>query len=250
MSVLSVKGLCKSFNGHRAVQEVDLTVEKGKMVALIGPNGAGKTTCFNLLNGQLAADAGSVELEGQSILGLRPREIWRIGVGRTFQITQTFGSMTVLENIQVALMSQNGGLWNMIGRAGRMYEAEAMTLLELVGMETQARRGCGVLAYGDLKKVELAVAMANQPKLLLMDEPTAGMAPKERIDLMGLTATVAKQRKVSVLFTEHDMDIVFSRADEIVVLDRGRVIARGSPGEVRNNERVREIYLGSGNMYT
>ncbi|EJJ31485.1 ABC transporter ATP-binding protein [Rhizobium sp. CF142] len=250
MSVLSVKGLCKSFNGHRAVQEVDLTVEKGKMVALIGPNGAGKTTCFNLLNGQLAADAGSVELEGQSIIGLHPREIWRIGVGRTFQITQTFASMTVLENIQVALMSQNGRLWNMIGRAGQMYEAEAMTLLELVGMATQARRGCGVLAYGDLKKVELAVAMANQPKLLLMDEPTAGMAPKERIDLMGLTATVAKQRNISVLFTEHDMDIVFSRADEIVVLDRGRVIARGTPGEVRNNENVREIYLGSGNMYT
>ncbi|NTJ11570.1 ABC transporter ATP-binding protein [Rhizobium lusitanum] len=249
MNVLDVKGLCKSFNGHHAVQGVDLHVEQGKLVALIGPNGAGKTTCFNLLNGQVKADAGSVELEGRSIIGLHPREIWRMGVGRTFQITQTFASMTVLENVQVALMSQNRRLRNIYARAGRLYEEEAIALLDLVGMATQASRGCGVLAYGDLKRVELAVALANRPKLLLMDEPTAGMAPKERIDLMALTAKIARQQLVAVLFTEHDMDIVFSRADEIVVLDRGRVIARGSPSDVRHNADVREIYLGSGNMY-
>jgi branched-chain amino acid transport system ATP-binding protein len=172
-----------------------------------------------------------------------------MGVGRTFQITQTFASMTVLENVQVALMSQNRRLRNLYARAGRLYEKEAMELLDLVGMATQASRGCGVLAYGDLKRVELAVALANRPKLLLMDEPTAGMAPKERIDLMALTANIARQQRVAVLFTEHDMDIVFSRADEIVVLDRGRVIARGSPADVRSNVNVREIYLGSGNMY-
>lgn len=249
MPILSVTALCKTFGGIRAVDKVDLSISRGELLALIGPNGAGKTTCFNMLNGQIAADSGQVMLEGKSLLGLRPRDIWRLGVGRTFQITQTFSSMTVVENVQVALVSQGRRLFDGVSRVQGLYRQEAMELLDRVGMSSQADRGCGVLAYGDLKRVELAIALANRPKLLLMDEPTAGMAPRERIDLMKLTAEIVRERQVAVLFTEHDMDIVFGHADRIIVLNRGIVIARGTPSEVRDDPHVREVYLGTGQMY-
>jgi branched-chain amino acid transport system ATP-binding protein len=249
MTVLAVQGLSKSFGGVRAVDAVDFDVAAGELLALIGPNGAGKTTCFNMLNGQLKPDAGRVSFAGQDITGLQPRDVWRLGVGRTFQITQTYGSMTVLENVQMALLSHHRRLLSCWPRAGSLHAGEAMGLLDRVGMTNQAQRGCGVLAYGDLKRVELAVALANQPKLLLMDEPTAGMAPKERTELMRLTAEIARERSVAVLFTEHDMDVVFTHADSIIVLNRGRIIARGAPLAVRNDPQVREVYLGSGAMY-
>jgi branched-chain amino acid transport system ATP-binding protein len=249
MQTLSVEGLSKSFGGIKAVDNVDLSVSRGEILALIGPNGAGKTTCFNILNGQISADSGRITLDGKSLSGLPPREIWKLGVGRTFQITQTFGSMTVAENVQTVLLSVNGRLTNAVSPTRYLYRDEAMELLARVGMSSQVDRGCGVLAYGDLKRVELAMALANRPKLLLMDEPTAGMAPKERIELMSLTAEIVRERQVAVLFTEHDMDIVFGHADQIVVLNRGSVIARGKPLEIRENSQVREIYLGSGHMY-
>ncbi|MBX6744616.1 MAG: ABC transporter ATP-binding protein [Acetobacteraceae bacterium] len=243
---LEAEALEKSFGGVRAVQGVSFALAPGEMLALIGPNGAGKSTCFNMLNGQLRPDAGRVRLQGRDITGLPPRRVWRLGVGRTFQITATFGSMTVLENVQMALLSHQrrlGGLWRPVARLDR---AEAMALLDRLGMADQAERPCGILAYGDLKRVELAVALANNPKLLLMDEPTAGMAPQERVALMALTAGIARERGIAVLFTEHDMDVVFAHADRILVLDRGRLIASGPPAEVRANRRVREVYLGSG----
>ena len=211
--------------------------------------GAGKTTCFNMLNGQLKPDAGRIVLDGNDITGRKPREIWRMGVGRTFQITQTYGSMSVIENVQMALISFHGRLLSMLPRASNFFFDEAMALLERVGMAGQASRGCGVLAYGDLKRVELAVALTNQPKLLLMDEPTAGMAPKERVALMQLTADIVRERQVAVLFTEHDMDVVFTHAHNVVVLNRGGVIARGRPENVRDDPQVREVYLGTGIMY-
>jgi len=243
---LEVENLQKSFGGVRAVQGVSFALAPGEMLALIGPNGAGKSTCFNMLNGQLRPDAGRVRLQGRDITGLKPRRVWRLGVGRTFQITATFGSMTVLENVQMALLSHHrrlGGLWRPVAR---LDAAEAMALLDRLGMADQAGRPCGILAYGDLKRVELAVALANDPKLLLMDEPTAGMAPQERVALMALAAGIARERGIAVLFTEHDMDVVFAHADRILVLDRGRLIASGPPAEVRANPRVREVYLGSG----
>jgi branched-chain amino acid transport system ATP-binding protein len=249
MTVLTVQGISKFFGGMRAVDEVGFSVSAGELLALIGPNGAGKTTCFNMLNGQLRPDRGRIALEGRDITGQRPREVWRLGVGRTFQITQTYGSMTVLENLQMALVSHHRKLLSFWPRLGSLYVAEAMELLERVGMASQAHRGCGVLAYGDLKRVELAVALANRPKLLLMDEPTAGMAPKERTELMQLTAALARERSVAVLFTEHDMDVVFTHADSIIVLNRGRIIARGTPEAVRNDPQVRDVYLGAGTMY-
>jgi branched-chain amino acid transport system ATP-binding protein len=248
-AVLSVRHLEKSFGGVHAVRDVGFDLAAGELLAMIGPNGAGKTTCFNTLNGQLAPDSGTIELAGRSIVGLRPRAIWRLGVGRTFQITQTFGSMTVRENVQMALISHRNRLNSLFARASDLFRDEALALLDQVGIAEQAERPCGVLAYGDLKRVELAVALANEPKLLLMDEPTAGMAPKERVALMALTARIARRRNVAVLFTEHDMDVVFAQADRIIVLDRGRLIAEGPPEAVRADPRVRAVYLGSGAVY-
>ncbi|MDU0343465.1 ABC transporter ATP-binding protein [Bosea rubneri] len=244
--VLEVRNLGKSFGGVRAVDDVSFEVQAGKLLALIGPNGAGKTTCFNMLNGQLPSDRGEVILAGRRISGLKPREVWRLGVGRTFQITATFASMSVRENVQMALISHAGEIWKLFGRAKDRHVAGADALLSQVGMLDQAERACGVLAYGDLKRVELAVAIANQPKLLLMDEPTAGMAPRERIALMALTAEIARQRGIAVLFTEHDMDVVFAHSDAVLVLDRGQLIAQGKAEEVRNDPAVRAVYLGSG----
>ena len=245
MSALEVRGLSKAYGGVQAVRDVSFSVDAGEVVALIGPNGAGKTTCFNLLNGQLRPDSGEIALAGRSVVGLRPHQVWRLGVGRTFQVTATFSSMTVRENVQVALLSHHRKLFSLGKPAGRFQVEEADALLARVGMQEQAARPCAVLAYGDLKRVELAVALANRPRLLLMDEPTAGMASDERQALMQLAAALARSERIAVLFTEHDMEVVFNFASRIIVLHGGEVIAAGAPDEVRANPRVREVYLGN-----
>jgi branched-chain amino acid transport system ATP-binding protein len=246
MSLLAVERLTKTFGGLHAVDNASFSLARGELLALIGPNGAGKSTCFNMINGQLRGDAGSVRLEGEDILGLPPRKIWARGVGRTFQIAATFASMTVVENVQMALMSHGRRLYDFFSSA-RAYQREAaIDLLAQVGMAAQADRPCGVLAYGDIKRVELAIALANNPKLLLMDEPTAGMAPKERNELMALTKRLVVERNMGVLFTEHSMDVVFGYADRIVVLARGKVIAQGGVEDIRDNPDVRAVYFGTG----
>jgi len=248
-TLLAVRNLSKSYGGVHAVRDVSFSLMPGEILALIGPNGAGKSTCFNMLNGQIVPDRGRVQLLGRDTTGERPRAVWRLGVGRTFQITATFATMTVRENVQVALISHRSRLFNMWSSAPKLACDEAERLLDLVGMNGYADRPCGELAYGDLKRLELAVALANQPKLLLMDEPTAGMAPRERIELMRLTARIAREQSIGVLFTEHDMDVVFEHADRILVLNRGSLIAEGVPDEVRRNPQVRAIYLGEGLVY-
>ena len=244
MSALEVKGISKSYGGVHAVRGVSFGVAPGELVAMIGPNGAGKTTCFNMVNGQLAPDAGEILLGGRSIAGLPPRRIWRLGVGRTFQVTATFGSMSVRENVQVALLSHRRQLHQFWNLSSGFFLKEAEALLERVGMREQAGRACAVLAYGDLKRVELAVALAGGPRLLLMDEPTAGMAPEERGALMVLAAGLAKSDGVAVLFTEHDMDVVFGHASRVLVLHQGEIIASGAPEAVRADPKVREVYVG------
>ncbi|WP_426435269.1 ABC transporter ATP-binding protein [Bradyrhizobium genosp. P] len=247
--LLSVEGLTKSYGGVHAVRGVSFELRAGEILALIGPNGAGKSTCFNVLNGQIIPDSGRVRVLGDDTTAKKPRAIWRMGVGRTFQITATFPTMTVRENVQVALVSHGRQLFNLWTTTAGYARDEAGRLLDLVGMGAYAERPCGELAYGDLKRLELAIALANQPKLLLMDEPTAGMAPRERIELMRLTARIAREQSIGVLFTEHDMDVVFEHSDRILVLNRGTLIAEGSPQEVRGNAQVRAIYLGDGLLY-
>ena len=247
--MLKVSGLGKSFGGVRAVDGISFELAAGELLALIGPNGAGKSTTFNMVNGQLRADAGSVQLDGQELVGLAARDIWRRGVSRTFQIAETFSSLTVVENVQMALLSADRKLFSMWRRAADHKRDQALLLLEQVSMSAQADRPCSVLAYGDVKRVELAMAVANDPKLLLMDEPTAGMAPGERNDLMALTRQLVMDRGMAVLFTEHSMDVVFAFADRIIVLARGRLIAEGKPQEIRDHPKVQEVYFGSGKTF-
>ena len=246
---LEVRGLTKAFGGVVAVDDVSFALRPGELLALIGPNGAGKSTCFNMLMGQLRPTRGRVLLAGEDITGLSPRRVWRRGVGRTFQITATYSSMTVAENVQMALLSHRGEVFRVLPYATRRHRDEALALLAMVGMEAQADRHCAVLAYGDLKRMELAIALAHDPSVLLMDEPTAGMAPRERVALMALTAEVVRDRGVSVLFTEHDMDVVFAHAHRIMVLNRGRLIAEGAASEIRGSPLVQEVYLGGGTVF-
>jgi branched-chain amino acid transport system ATP-binding protein len=245
MTVLEAKNLSKNFGGVQAVRGVSLSVRESELLAMIGPNGAGKTTCFNLLNGQLEADGGSVSLNGRELSGMKPRGRWRLGLARTFQVAATFSSMTARENVQLGLLARHGRLADLWRRVRGLYGEEADALLARVGMREQSGRLASVLAYGDVKRLELAVALAGEPRVLLMDEPTAGMAARERAGLMALAAEIARERRIAVLFTEHDMDVVFRHADRIIVLDRGRVIAEGGPEQIRSNPEVRRVYLGS-----
>jgi branched-chain amino acid transport system ATP-binding protein len=249
MSVLSVVALSKSFGGVQAAREVSFEVGEAEFLALIGPNGAGKSTCFNMINGQLKPDSGKVLFGGRDIAGLPPREIWRLGVGRTFQIAATFGSLTVAENVQMALISHAGEIYRMWRPAADHHRTRALALLDQVGMREAADHACHELAYGDVKRVELAIALANEPRLLLMDEPTAGMAPRERNDLIALVKRLVAERGVSVLFTEHSMDVVFAFADRIIVMARGRLIADGDARAIREDPQVQEVYFGAGRTF-
>jgi branched-chain amino acid transport system ATP-binding protein len=244
MDVLSVTGLSKSYDGVRALRDVSFGVRAGELVAMIGPNGAGKTTSFNLVNGQIRPDSGTILLNEINITGLRPRDIWRLGVGRTFQLAATFGSMSARENVQTALLSHRGLLRSLFRLSRNILAEEADALLARVGVAEQAERPCAELAYGEVKRVELAMALANRPRLLLMDEPAAGMAPEEREVLMALAAELARRDRMAVLFTEHDVDVVFGFADRVIVLHAGEIIAAGAPAQVRADPRVREVYLG------
>jgi branched-chain amino acid transport system ATP-binding protein len=249
MTVLAVNALCKSFGGVHAVNDVSFAIRAGEFLAMIGPNGAGKSTCFNMINGQLAPDSGQILFDGADLAGLPPRDIWRRGVGRTFQVAATFGSMTVAENVQMALISHARETYGLWCRAARLHRERALALLEQVGMRDAADRPSRELAYGDVKRIELAVALANEARLLLMDEPTAGMAPGERNALIALVKRLVVERNIAVLFTEHSMDVVFAYADRIIVLARGRVIADGPAEAIRDDAKVREVYFGSGKTF-
>jgi branched-chain amino acid transport system ATP-binding protein len=243
-AILDVKDLAKAFDGVRAVDRVTFQVAAGECVALIGPNGAGKTTCFNLVNGQLRPDAGTIVLAGQRVDGLPPQLIAGRGVGRTFQVAATFASMTVRENVVLALLAHAGKHGAMWSSSAAAFADGADALLARVGCRELADTHCATLAYGDAKRVELALALAGAPKLLLMDEPTSGMAQHARAALMALASGLAQRDGIAVLFTEHDMDVVFGFADRVIVLDRGKIIAEGPPDVIRADPRVQAVYLG------
>jgi branched-chain amino acid transport system ATP-binding protein len=249
-ALLSVQHLHKAFGGNQAVHDVSFNLQAGELLALIGPNGAGKSTTFNLVNGQLTPDRGSITLDGVSLLGRKPYELWRMGVSRTFQMAQTFGSLTVAENVQMALLSADSQSLSPWQRATHYRRADALQLLQQVQLDTQAHRPCSELAYGDVKRLELAMALANKPRLLLMDEPTAGMAPDERQALMALTRRLVNERHLAVLFTEHSMDVVFEHADRVLVMARGALIAQGTPAQVQADPQVQAVYFGSGKTFS
>ncbi len=243
--MLETAGLRKAFGGVRATDGVALAVAAGEVRALIGPNGAGKTTLFNLLTGHLRPDAGSIRFQGREIAGRPPFDIWRHGLSRTFQIPAVFANLPVLDNVLVPILSATRRTLDVLGRPPRPARARAEALLARVELGGEAGKRAGALAYGDLKKLELAIALANEPRLLLLDEPTAGMAPAERQALMALVGAIARERGLTILFTEHDMDVVFTVAQRISVLHQGRLIAEGTPAEIRADARVQALYLGA-----
>ncbi len=244
--LLEVRGLGKAFGGIRAVDDVDLVHEEGAIRALIGPNGAGKTTLFNLLSGHLRADAGSIRFDGTGIRGQPPHEIWHRGLARTFQIPAVFRNLTVLENLQVPLLSRGGCTLDLLKPPPPVTCERAREMLARVGLADQAARPASLLPYGDLKRLELAMVLVSRPRLLLLDEPTSGMAPRERRDLMDVIERMVRTLGITLLFTEHDMDVVFAIAERISVLHQGRIIAEGTPKEVRGHPAVQAIYLGEG----
>jgi len=230
---------------HRlVVQDVSFTLRAGEGIALVGPNGAGKSTLFNLVTGHLRADGGSVALEGRDITTSAPHAICRMGVGRSFQHTNIFRKLTVFENVQAALIAHGGQARNFWGRTEGLYRDETMTLLSSLGLAEQANAVGGELSHGMQKQLELGIALASDPKLLLLDEPTAGMSASETREAIRLLERVVAERKLTLLFTEHDMDVVFSIAQKIAVLHQGKLITEGAPAEVRANPEVRRVYLG------
>jgi branched-chain amino acid transport system ATP-binding protein len=244
--MLEVSGICKSFAGFRAVSEVSLTVDTRQIAAVIGPNGAGKSTLFNLITGHLRPDSGTVRLDGRDITGAPPYRICRMGIGRSFQRTNIFSQLTVFQNVQAAFLVHHGRSRNFWSRAEALYCDETAALLALIGLAGQEDTLAGTLSYGNQKQLELGLALASAPAVLLLDEPTAGMSASETHETIRLIEHIAAERGLTLLFTEHDMEVVFSVAQKIAVLHQGRIIAEGRPEEVRGDPEVRRVYLGQG----
>jgi branched-chain amino acid transport system ATP-binding protein len=242
--MLEVHALTKSFGGFLAVSEVSLAVSEGQIAAVIGPNGAGKSTLFNLITGHLRPTAGRVVVDGRDITGVQPHRICRLGMGRSFQRTNIFPKLTVFENVQAALLAHRGLGRNFWSRSEALCRDESASLLASIGLADQAQAVAGTLAYGNQKQLELGIALAGDPKILLLDEPTAGMSAGETHETIALLERIAKARGLTLLFTEHDMAVVFSIAQKIAVMHQGRIIADGSPAAVRADPNVRRVYLG------
>lgn len=242
--LLRVENATMSFDGFVAINNVNLTVEKGQMAAIIGPNGAGKSTMFNLITGHLRPTEGKVFFHDEDITGQAPHTICQKGMGRSFQRTNIFPRLSVFENVQVAVLSHARKTLNFFTPAKQLVQEETYALLEQVNLTAEAQSISGMLSYGYQKQLELGITLASEPEILLLDEPTAGMSPQETIDSIALIDKISHERGLTLLFTEHDMDVVFSVADKITVLHQGQVLAEGKPEEVRNDADVQRIYLG------
>jgi branched-chain amino acid transport system ATP-binding protein len=242
--MLQVEGVIKSFDEFMAVNGANLTVKKGEIVAVIGPNGAGKTTLFHLITGALKRDRGRIIFKGEDIGELPPYEICKKGISRSYQIANIFPRLTVFENVQVAVLSYQRRSSNLFRPAQSLAVKETRSILESMGLSGKERSIAGSLSHGDQKILEIAIALGNEPELLILDEPTAGMSPEETQATMELVKRLANQRGLTILFCEHDMDIVFSVAQRIMVMRHGQTIIQGSLEEVRSNKEVQEAYLG------
>lgn len=246
MNVLEIRGLVKNFGKLVAVDRVDLDFQEGEFTSIIGPNGAGKTTLFNLVTGKFSPSSGTIVFNGKDITGLTPYQISRIGIARIFQITNLFPELSVYENIKVSVLARRKETSKMFTLSKNRSEADMETerILEIVGLTKQKDPLCGSLSHGDQRLVEVGVALAMDPVLLLLDEPTAGMGPEETDRMVQFVRALTERQKVTICLVEHDMSVVFSVSERIVVMHQGGVIADGRPDEIRANEKVREAYLG------
>jgi len=242
--MLQVENLQKSFSDFKAVDGADLRVGQGDLVAVIGPNGAGKTTLFNLITGHLQPDMGRILFKGEDISHLPAHQVCRKGIARSFQIANIFPRLTVFRNVQVSVLSQKNLSRTLFRPAHRMVVEETRQILERVGLNDQQLALAGSLSHGDKRILEIAIALGNEPELLILDEPTAGMSPDETAATMALVQRLAREQGLTILFCEHDMDVVFNVATSIMVMQQGRTILQATPEEVRQNITVQEAYLG------
>lgn len=243
-TILEIRDLRKSFGGLKAVDSVSLKIERGACSAIIGPNGAGKSTLFNLISGYHSPDSGKIIFQGNDLKGMSVEAICKQGIARSFQITSIFPGLTVYEGILVSLLAREGKSYNLFSLAKRLLGKEVIAILESIGLSDQAQVRSEDLSLGDQKRLELGITLAQNPQMLLLDEPTAGMSPVERVSTMELLRTLASDRGFTILFTEHDMGLVFSISDWIGVLHMGRLVTEGTSDMVKGNEMVRRIYLG------
>ncbi len=243
--MLNVEKVHKSFDGFKAVNGAHLAVNRGELVAVIGPNGAGKTTLFNLITGQIKPDQGRISFQDEDISKLPVHEISRRGIARSFQIANIFHRLTVFRNVQVSVLSKQGRSMNLFKPVDGMAIEETRRILESVGLSNRSENIAGSLSHGDQRILEIAIALGNEPEMLILDEPTAGMSPGETTSTMDLIKHLAETRGLTILFCEHDMDIVFDIAQSIMVMHHGNTIVQDRPEEVRRNEEVQDAYLGA-----
>ncbi len=242
--MLQIKSLRKSFDGFQAVKEANLSVNTGEVVAVIGPNGAGKTTLFNLVSGQIRPDGGSVQFKGENICGLSPHQLCRKGMSRSFQIVKIFSRMSVFENVQTAVISRMKKTSNLFIPARSIAVKETLSILEAMGLNDKRDRISGLLSHGDQKVLEMAISLGSDPQLLILDEPTAGMSGEETAMAIDLMKRLSRDMGLTILFCEHDVEMVFSFSDRIMVMQQGSTIAQGTPDQIRNDPQVRKAYLG------